>query len=45
MDILLSTVTDNEGMWKKTSAENYCRKLNYFNLLSLFKFIIMRVEM
>lgn len=25
MDILLSTVTDNEGMWKKTSSENYCR--------------------
>jgi len=25
MDILLSTVTDSEGMWKKTSAENYCR--------------------
>jgi hypothetical protein len=25
MDILLSTVTDNEGKWKKTSSENYCR--------------------
>jgi len=25
MDILLSTVTDNEGMWRKTSTENYCR--------------------
>ena len=24
LDILLSTVTDHEGMWKKTSAENYC---------------------
>ena len=37
MDILLSTVTDNEGMWKKTSAENYCRKLNNFNLVHTMK--------
>jgi len=25
MDILLSTVTDSEGMWKKTTTENNCR--------------------
>jgi len=25
MDILLSTVTDNDGMWRKTSQENHCR--------------------
>ena len=37
MDILLSTVTDNEGMVKKTSAENYCRKLNNFNLVHTMK--------
>jgi len=24
LDILLSTVTDHDGMWKKTSTENYC---------------------
>jgi len=24
LDILLSTVTDHEGTWKKTSSENYC---------------------
>lgn len=24
MDILLSTVTNTEGMWKKTSSENHC---------------------
>jgi len=25
LDILLSTVTDNDGMWRKTAQENHCR--------------------